>query len=168
MDGSIYIGAGLSGRYMLENLLEPNASAIIWAEESVKDGNHIWSTPYTPEENCLQKNENKFYYFINSDSFGNAYFEVVDLIPDMEGYICADVYLIRCAPDGEITGYAGFQSELEIHSPHRHTLVLEDGRVFEMMCTETEVIIYEVTFGRTYESRVDELREYYRTRFGLD
>lgn len=37
-----------------------------------------------------------------------------------------------------------------------------------MMCTETEVVIYEVTFGSTYESRVDELREYYRIHIGID
>lgn len=168
IDGSIYVGARRSGRFMLKNLFEPDASAVIRAEETADNNYYYWSTPFTSGNNHLQRNENKFYYFINSDSFGNAYFEVCDLIPDMEDYIFADVYLLKCSSDGEIIGYAGFQNELEIKLPHRHTLVLEDGIVYEMMCTETEVVIYEVTFGSTYESRVDELREYYRIHIGID
>lgn len=168
IDGGIYVGALRSGRFILKNLLETDASAVIWEKETADNESFIWSTPFSPANNRLDRDENRFYYFINSDAEGNSYFEVCDLIPDMGDYICPDVYLVKCSPDGDIVGYAGFQNELEIKLPHRHTLVLEDGRVFEMMCTETELVIYEVTFGSTYESRIDELREFYRAKLGLD
>ena len=167
IDSVIYIGAR-SRSYELVPLCDPEAPGLRLIELSATESEVAWSTPYAPGTNTMEREADTFYHFINSDSYGNAYFRLFKMLPDMDGYICGENWLIRCAPTGEITGYAGIPNELCARLPHIDTVVLPDGRVYEMMCTETEVVIYEVTFGSAYESRTDELREFYRAKLGLD
>lgn len=163
-NGTVYIGnASVGGK--LFDLLDPDAEPVSRIEIDATWTTWTWSTPYTDGKHSIRKETSTFIYFIDNDPGGNAYFLVLYDIPGTE-YICFEPVLMRCAPNGEVTGYAGLPVEQVIQTPHRHSCVLADGRFYEMICTETNVLIYEVTFGANYERRTDELREYFLGKNG--
>lgn len=98
------------------------------------------------------------FYPIGCDIYGNIYGSFSEFVKDTSVFMFERTF--RCySPTGELLGIARIDYQDYFSYPNRDFAVMPDGTVYHLACLEDRVVVQEITLGRTYDSRMDELTQ---------